>query len=257
MVATSRKPVGIAAGRVLKARRRAPAVDKCTRQAELGRGVAGVVYKTCCGGRCSYVTKVFRRDVARARTEIELQLLVARAGLAPRVHRAGCTAVECYMIMDRVPMTLGQYVAKRGGLTPGEQSRVLALLDRVAALGVDHGDVHSGNISVDDGFKLRMLDFSEASRSASVPVRAQVGKLVGDLGVLFPGRRFEVLETFATPPAAASPCATERGFLGVVAQETGLDVRDPDVKDAVLDIWMDGPSDCAALVRRVRRRFRL
>ena len=246
---------------VTKARRPARQRGTCSRRGELGRGVAGVVYKTCCGGRCSYVTKVFSsaRDFGRARNEIALQALVARAGFAPRVHSAACTAAECYLVMDRVQMTLGQYVAKRGGLKPREQAAVVKLLERVAELGVDHGDVHSGNISVDPPFKLRLLDFSEASRASKVAVGAQVGKLVGDLGVLFPRLRFEVLEAYSKRAhgAAKSPCAEEAAFLAMVAKQTGLDVRDPDVEDAVLDIWMDGPADCDALVRRVRRRFKL
>lgn len=256
-----------AVGGVAKSRARGGAGSitggKCSRQGEVGRGVAGVVYKTCCSGRCSYVTKVFKsaREFARARNEIQLQALVAMAGLAPKVHRAGCTPSECFLIMDRVDMTLGQYIARRGALTPHEQRAVIKLLERVAALGVDHGDVHSGNIAVDQGFRLRMIDFSESSRAAAVAVGPQVAKLVGDLGVLFPRLRFEVFESVARAAVQkqqpASACAKEEDFLALVARETGLDVRNPDVEDAVLDIWMDGPSDCAALLRRVRRRFKL
>ena len=79
--------------------------------------------------------------------------------------------------------------------------------------------------------------------------------------MLFPRLRFEVFESVARAAVQkqqpASACAKEEDFLALVARETGLDVRNPDVEDAVLDIWMDGPSDCAALLRRVRRRFKL
>ena len=242
-------------------RRAAPQLASCTRGEELGRGVAGVVYKTCCGGRCAYATKVFlsARDFAQAMREMRLQMVVAKAGLAPRIVQAGCGGGECTIVMERIRMTLGQFVTKadRRGLTDAQQTAIVRMLERVAKLGVDHGDVHSGNIAVDLPFSLRMIDFSE-SRKGAVNVPAQVAKLVGDLGVLFPRLRFPVLEAYAARgrPAAAA-CDDEGRFLKFIRAQTGLDVDNEDVQDAVLDIWMDGPSDCAVLLRKVKRRFKL
>lgn len=247
----------------------------CKRQEEIGRGVAGVVYKTCCSGKCSYATKVFlsARDFASAQNEIALQTAVARMGLAPRILRADCTSGECKIVMERVRMTLAQYLKASGRqLTGAQQTSIIRLLERVARLGIDHGDVHSGNIAVDLPFKLRLIDFSEGSRpQQGVQVWKQVAKLVGDLGVLFPRMRFQVLEAYAAKARAqtgahsgaqGNPCRDEEPFLRFVqTQLPGLKVSDPDVQDVLLDIWMDGPSnsaaDCTALLRKIRRRFGL
>ncbi len=237
--------------------RRRRAAAAFTRKRELGRGVAGVVYETCRGGRCDYVTKVFagaRQFGEAGRREIRLQKAVARAGLAPRIAQAGCGGGECRVVMERVRMTLGQYVGRHGGLSDAQQAEVVRVLERVAGLGVDHGDVHSGNIAVDPPFRVRMIDFSE-SREGPANVPAQVAKLVGDLGVLFPALGFPVLEAQAARARPADGRDDEDAFLELVRSQTGLDVDLEDVRDQVLDIWMDGPSDCGALIRRVRRHF--
>jgi hypothetical protein len=162
--------------------------------------------------------------------------------------------------MELVDMTLQQYVAARGGLTTEQQKAVLKLLEGIARLGVDHGDVHSGNIAVNRGFKLLMIDFSE-SKKARPNVHAQVAKLVGDLGVVFPVLKFPVLEAYAKqglPAKKASSCEDEDSFLRFVRERTGLNTADEDVQDALLDLWMDSDTaDCEALLRKVRRRFKL
>ncbi len=266
-----RKPRAVA--KTAGQRRRSPgrpqprrAAKTCTRREVLGRGVAGVVYKTCCGygatQNCSYATKVFttQRAFQAAEREMRLQAAVAKAGLAPRVVKAGCRSGECAIVMERVRTTLDEYVAAARHLTDAQQRAIIHLLERVAGLGIDHGDVHSGNIAVDRPFRLRMIDFSEAHESRSVNVHAQVGKLVGDLGVRFPALRFPALEAYAMQGharASSSSCQEEDRFLAYVKAQTGLDVGNPDIEDALLDIWMNGPSNCEGLLRKVRRRYKV
>lgn len=284
--AVARRAARRAVEAAVRKQRASRAVAGCSRRAEIGRGVAGVVYETCCGARCHYATKVFfsARDFAASTREVRLQMSAAKAGLAPRVISSGCGGGECRVVMERVRETLKDHVRRAGRLTSTQQTAIITLLQKLARLGIDHGDVHSGNIAVDAGFRLRMIDFSEGRKvrggggragvdgvsgggasgthgngtRGGVNVHAQVGKLVGDLGVVVPRLRFPVLEAFAAKGRPApTACGEEDTFLRFVKARTGLRVDDPDVQDDLLDIWMDGPSDCEALLRKVKRRFKL
>lgn len=243
-------------------RTRASVPVDCVRRQQIGKGVVGTVYKTCCGGRCSYATKVFKssRAYQNSEREIRLQNAVARAGLAPRIFTSGCsTKGGCAIMMERVAGTLDQYVQRRRALTEQQQRDVIRLLEAVARLGVDHGDVHSGNVAVDAPFKLRLIDFSEA-KMAPVAVWTQVAKLLADMHVRFPALRFPVLEAYVAAArgsgrAAKDPCAEEESFIRLVAAQTRLRVDNPDVRDDILDIWMDGAPDCTAMLRKVQRRL--
>ena len=241
-----------------------PADGPCVRRGELGRGVAGVVYRTCCGGRCSYATKVFSAtyNAARADREIKMQKMVARAGLAPPVvtRLSGCTRNECVIVMGLVSKTLRDYVRERGGLTEAEQRSIIRLLKKVADLGVDHGDTHSDNIAIEPPFRLKLIDFSEASLR-KVEVWKQVAKLVGDLGTLYPRLRFGVLEAYATrgmsrrrETAATNPCADWDSFRRLVVRKIGVDMSNPKVEDLVETIWMNWEGGCDGLLAKIRTR---
>ncbi|NDE02549.1 MAG: hypothetical protein EBZ91_12550 [Gammaproteobacteria bacterium] len=224
---------------------------KCSTGRQIGRGVAGDVYETCCNSTCRYVTKVVHRNLQAAVREAQLQQAAARAGLAPHIVYSKCGA-GCIIVMERVDTTLDAYLSSKLTLTTVQQNKILDALEKLARLRIDHGDVHAGNIGIDlRPWRVRVIDFSEAKRVAKVDVRAQLAKLVGDLRHRFPQSRFHVFEkALKTYDLKRETCDDEGVFVAAARTLVPESVADD---DTLLNMWMDmnDTRDCRKVVAKV------
>jgi ubiquinone biosynthesis protein len=136
------------------------------------------------------------------------------------------------VVMERVPGVAYDKVADHHGPVDGERLLRLAIegvLEHALVYGVFHGDLHAGNVLVDDGERFSLVDFGICgrldARERAALVRLTVAFAQNDAhGQLRALREFGALPDDADLDALAAELDDERLAMG---ERLGVDVDDP------------------------------
>ncbi|MHB1952904.1 MAG: protein kinase domain-containing protein [Sulfobacillus sp.] len=138
----------------------------------VGRGTKGDVSEACCRDDCSFVVKMIRGAPGRQRlpteiengfsTEVFIQNMLAKRGIAPRVYEAWMTDGAGFIVMERLKITLKQYLRTYGGLSVMQMLELIGLVEQMHASGIYHGDLYDQNIALNGRDKFYIIDFGKS-----------------------------------------------------------------------------------------------
>lgn len=149
-------------------------------RSKVGQGAVATVYQACCNNDCKFVAKVLNSpNVERLREkvnhEVEMHERFEKLGLAPKVHDAWLCNHEAIIIMDKLHMSIPEYVkymvARVDNVEPivrDLQRRVNEALLKAHQAGLVHGDTHLGNfmVKLDEAGNViedvQLIDFAHA-----------------------------------------------------------------------------------------------
>jgi len=135
----------------------------------IGKGEYGVVLGMCNKSGEHLAIKIVNSN-DNVQSEVEMQIKYNSIGLAPKVHQVRVHDGKSYILMDRIGMTLEDYIKTdphAGEYLPDifndiDASIVLQYMSRIS-----HGDMHAGNIAIElkeDGSydRIILIDFGFA-----------------------------------------------------------------------------------------------
>lgn len=99
--------------------------------------------------------------------EVELQIRLARVGVAPMVFAAWISGERGYLVQEYLQgETLQEYFDAGHKLSDQDLKKLFSLINTMHGCHVVHGDLHCGNIMVEhsnaDIVKMRIIDFGQA-----------------------------------------------------------------------------------------------
>lgn len=116
---------------------------------EITKGSFGSIREACLKSRCPYIVKIVNIDfqnehgVMSAKREAEIYQHLQK--VAPIIHDHWECQGHYFIVMDRYDGDLRKYIQKNG-LSKSELNQLRKLVDEMHLLGIQHNDLHTGNI---------------------------------------------------------------------------------------------------------------
>lgn len=145
--------------------------DKCqqpwNKTAYISKGAYGSIYQACCDTDCKYVIKEINLNLSygdeeQFENEVKNHTKLAMKGISPKIYDAWINDKMGFIVMDRLRITLGQYLKINKHLPSHNLHKLFTIINNMHDNGIYHSDLHGSNIMMDEIDRFYIIDFGSS-----------------------------------------------------------------------------------------------
>lgn len=148
------------------------------------KGGFGSVYQACCETDCNYIIKeIFPVDSDSFKNEVKIHRKLSKKQIAPKIYDAWMDDNNGFIVMDKMTTTLKQYLKIHRRLSSSKLYEVFMTINIMHENGVQHNDLHSSNIMLNDSKNIYIIDFGKSILKKKLDKKERLDDYVDLLGL--------------------------------------------------------------------------